>query len=118
MKFECLDLKSANHVIRAYVKDAVDVDEGHPIKARVLPNGLEFYATTECQHCGATLAMPNWPIVVILKPGCSETLSIPDWASQTEYEHVGFEETSMDANGDSSCQACLENDPNISSWRG
>lgn len=118
MKYTCLDLKSANRIIRAYVKDAVDVDERTPIKAKIIPNGLEFYATTECQHCGATLVMPNWPIRVVLNSECRDVLQAPSWATETEYGYDGFEEMSEDHNGVTSCQACLESNPNISTCRG
>lgn len=109
MDFTCLDIRSANHVIRAYVKDAVDVPSDGTLKVRRMKDGLEFYATDKCSVCGATVVLPNWPVRVKAKFG-SFVIPAPAWAELTEFEHDNLMEMFCTDSGDTCCGGCADSE--------
>lgn len=107
MDFTCQDIRYANHIIRAYVKDAVDVPSDGTIKVRQMKDGLEFYATTKCSACGATVVFPNWPVRVKAANGLFK-IPAPEWAELTEFEHDHQMELFCSDDGADYCAACLD----------
>lgn len=94
----------ATSFIKSEICGAADLDPSGELRVRrVGPKTLEFYGTCSCSKCGATLIMPNWPVVVEVDFGA---LPIPEGLGLVETEYAA--EHQQELYPEDVCGACSE----------